>query len=372
MSPAPASEPEILFQGSGRVRRVILNRPAALNALTHAMVRDLAEILDRWQHDDTVGCVLLTGAGDRGLCAGGDIVAIHRDAQAGGHESADFWRDEYRLNARISHYPKPFVAIMDGVVLGGGVGVSAHAGIRVVTERSRIGMPETGIGFVPDVGGTHLLSRAPGETGTHLALTGALMSGADAIWAGFADHFVPSADLPTLTAALSAALNDDAAAEADAVVRRFAVPAPDSQLAADRDWIDAAYHGDEVAEILGRLDAMPGEEAMRAAELIRAKSPTALVTTLASLRRARALGSLEEVLDQEYRVSLATLRWPDLAEGIRAQLIDKDRNPAWNPATLAEVDRTAVERSFAELGDDELGLGDPAGRAAPASGTGTH
>ncbi len=367
MSTAFTDEPEIILQRSGRVGRVILNRPAALNALTHGMILALAEALETWEHDDAIACVLLTGAGERGLCAGGDIVEIYRDAQSGGHASAKFWRDEYLLNARISTYPKPYIAIMDGVVLGGGVGISAHAEIRVVTERSRIGMPETGIGFVPDVGGTYLLSRAPGEVGTHLGLTGAHMGAADAIWAGFADHFVPSADLPALVDALTAA----PAPDADALVRRFAVPAPDSPLAAQRDWIDAAYRGGDVLAILDRLEASEQEPARRAAELLRAKSPTAITTTLAALRRAATLGTLEEVLDQEYRVSLAALGWPDLAEGIRAQLIDKDRNPAWDPATLADVDRSEVERSFAQLGDRELGLGRQAGRTSPAGATGT-
>ncbi|MBM4569359.1 enoyl-CoA hydratase/isomerase family protein, partial [Rhodococcus hoagii] len=185
-------EPEVLVERVGALGRITLNRPKAINALNHAMVRSMAAALLEWADDDAVDAVLLTGAGERGLCAGGDIVSIYHDARDGGSGSKDFWRDEYVLNAAIARYRKPYVAIMDGIVMGGGVGVSAHGNVRVVTERSTIGMPEVGIGFVPDVGGTYLLSRAPGELGTHVALTTARMSAGDAIACGFADHFVPS------------------------------------------------------------------------------------------------------------------------------------------------------------------------------------
>lgn len=179
--PAPDSgpEPEVLVHTEGRAGFLTLNRPRAINALTHAMVRRIDEALTAWEHDPAVETVVIRGAGERGLCAGGDIRAIHDDARAGGTATPDFWRDEYRLNAKIARYPKPYVAFMDGIVMGGGVGVSGHGSVRIVTERSRIAMPETGIGFVPDVGGTYLLSRAPGELGTHLALTGAQADAAD-------------------------------------------------------------------------------------------------------------------------------------------------------------------------------------------------
>jgi enoyl-CoA hydratase len=238
---------------------------------------------------------------------------------------------------------------MDGLVLGGGVGVSAHGSVRIVTERTKVGMPETGIGFVPDIGGTWLLSRAPGELGTHLALTAGQASGADAVALGLADYFVPSDRLPALAAAL-------AGEPAEAAARRFAADVPPSPLAAQQDWIDQCYAGDSVEEILRRLEAHPAPAARGAAEAIRAKSPTALKVTLASLRRARGLGSLEEALDQEYRVSLRCLAGPDLPEGVRAQLVDKDRTPRWNPPVLEEVTEAQVEACFAGLGPRELGL----------------
>lgn len=185
----------VLLHTEGRVLHITLNRPRALNALTHSMVCHIDDALTGAAGDEAVVAVVIRGAGDRGLCAGGDIRSIYEDARAGRRASVDFWRDEYRLNARIARFPKPYVALMDGIVMGGGVGVSAHGGVRVVTERSRVAMPETGIGFVPDVGGTYLLSRAPGELGTHLALTGRAVGAADAILCGLADHFVPSHSL---------------------------------------------------------------------------------------------------------------------------------------------------------------------------------
>ncbi|WP_198416007.1 MULTISPECIES: enoyl-CoA hydratase/isomerase family protein [unclassified Cryobacterium] len=342
LSEPEVSEPEILLRRSGRVGQIILNRPAAMNALTHAMITRISAVLTGWTDDDEVQTVLLTGSGERGLCAGGDIVSIYRGAQGSGADAARFFADEYRMNAQIHRYPKPYLAVMDGIVLGGGVGVSGHGGIRVVTERTRLGMPETGIGFVPDVGGTYLLSRAPGELGTHLALTAAFATGADAIMLGLADHFVPSDRLPELIRSLSGR----GAAEAVAAVADTPPPAP---LLAERDWIDECYAFDDVRQILAALQRSPVEAAQAAAALIRTKSPTALAVTLASLRRARALPSLEAVLEQEYRVSLRFLEGTEMQEGIRAQVIDKDRRPRWSPATLDEVSTDAVAACFAPL-----------------------
>lgn len=344
-----ANEPEVLVERVGALGRITLNRPRAINALNHAMVQAMASALLEWADDESVGAVLLTGAGERGLCAGGDIVSIYHDAREGGSGSKDFWRDEYVLNAAIARYGKPYVAIMDGIVMGGGVGVSAHGNVRVVTERSTVGMPEVGIGFVPDVGGTYLLSRAPGELGTHIALTTARLSAGDAIACGFADHFVPSDRLAEFEQALAEGSVEDALA-------RFAQPAPASDLAAQRAWIDAAYAADTVEEIVANLQGSGVAEAAAAAEQILAKSPTAAKVTLRALRQARELDTLEAVLDQEYRVSLACLGSHDLVEGIRAQVVEKDRNPAWSPSTLEAVTDEHVDRFFESLGDAELGL----------------
>ncbi|MEU4930530.1 enoyl-CoA hydratase/isomerase family protein [Streptomyces yokosukanensis] len=343
----------VLFHTTGRAAHITLNRPRALNALTHTMVRRIDEALTAWEHDPAVETVVITGAGERGLCAGGDIRAVHDDARDGdGTASAAFWRDEYHLNARIARYPKPYVSLMDGIVMGGGVGISAHGSVRIVTERSRVAMPETGIGFVPDVGGTYLLALAPGELGTHLALTGAQIGAADALLCGLADHYVPSA-------ALGAFVDDLAELPVPDVLAWHVQPPPQGELSDQREWIDSCYAAGTVEEIAHRLFAHGGPEAKEAAETLMAKSPTALKVTLAALRRARRLGPLERVLDQEYRVSCAALRTPDLVEGVRAQIIDKDRDPHWSPATLVEVSDAEVERFFAPLGDRELGLAGP-------------
>lgn len=340
---------EVLVRRAGRLGHLILNRPKAMNALTRPMVRRMASALDAWETDAGVETVLLTGAGDRGLCAGGDIVGMYHDALAGGSESRLFWRDEYHLNARIGGYPKPYVAFMDGVVLGGGIGVSAHGGARIVTERTRFGMPEVGIGFAPDVGGAFLLSRAPGELGTHLAMTGGMGSGADAIALGFADHYVHSDWLP----ALATALETTPAAEAIAAV---AMPTPESSLVAQRDWIDRCYAGDDAAVIVGRLQDSAVPEAREAASVILTKSPTGVSVALEAVRRARRLETLEEALDQDFRVSNRFIENPEMIEGIRAQVIDKDRRPQWSPATIGGVARSDVEAYFASLGNQELGL----------------
>lgn len=346
---AEAQEAPVLTRREGHAGIIILNRPEAINALTTEMVHLIQEALDDWAADDEVQTVVLTGAGERGLCAGGDIVSLWRDAKAGGTEAAEFWAAEYRLNAAISRYPKPYVALMDGIVLGGGIGLSAHGETRVVTERSSIGMPETGIGFLPDVGGTWLLSRAPGEIGTHLALTAGSVGPGDALAVGLADHYVASEDLPALLEAL-------ATTPAQEAVERFAAPAPESDLLAARGWIDEAYAGDDVQTIVDRLRERPEEAAHKAADRISTKSPTSLAITLRALREARGMGSLEEALAQEYRLALRCHAGHDFVEGVRAQVVDKDRKPSWDPSSLADVTPEQVTSYFAPLGDQELDL----------------
>jgi enoyl-CoA hydratase len=343
------TEPTVLISRDGRAGHIVLNRPKAINALTHEMVDLIQAALDEWVDDPSVRTVVLTGSGERGLCAGGDIVSLYRDGLAHGTASAAFWAAEYRLDAAIADYPKPFVAIMDGIVLGGGIGLSAHAGVRVVTERSKIGMPETGIGFFPDVGGTYLLSRAPGELGTHLALTAGSVRAGDAIAVGLADWYVESGRLPSLIASLATLDPADALAA-------VASEAPASGLLADREWIDAAYEGDDAVKIHARLAGSEVEAARDTAVVLAAKSPTSVKVTLRALRNAADLPSLREALDQEYRLSLRFHGSHDFLEGVRAQVIDKDRNPQWSPARLDDVVEETVAAYFAGLGADELGL----------------
>lgn len=358
MTGESGSHAPVLFRREGHAGYVVLNRPKAINALTHEMVDLIHPQLEEWARDDDVEVVVLTGAGERGLCAGGDIVALWRSAKAGDDAAADFWAAEYRLNNLIKHYPKPYVAIMDGIVLGGGIGLSAHGETRIVTERSSIGMPETGIGYLPDVGGTWLLSRAPGETGTHLGLTAGSVEAGDAIAIGLADHYVPSDRIDGLLDALATKAPADAVAE-------VAEPAPDAPLQAARGWIDECYAGDDAAAIIERLRAHPDEAAQRAGAKVAAKSPTSVTVTLAALRRAVAYRDLAQALATEYRLSLRFHAHHDFVEGIRAQVVDKDRTPTWEPASVADVTTADVEAFFAPLDGAELDLagtspGDPA------------
>lgn len=303
------------------------------------MVSIMADALSRWADDPQVRAVVLDGAGERGLCAGGDVVAIYHSARADGAEARRFWHQEYLLNDQIGGFPKPYVSLMDGIVMGGGVGVGAHANTRVVTDTTKMAMPEVGIGFIPDVGGTYLLSRAPGLLGLHAALTGAPFSGADALAMGFADHYVPHQQLAAFRAAV---INDGV----HAALHAFAVTPPPSDLGAQRDWIDECYAGQSVAEIVDALTGHANPQARAAAELITTRSPIAVSVTLAAVRRAGALPTLRDVLVQEFRVSCAALGSHDLVEGIRAQLVDKDRNPQWSPSTLAEVSAADIDAYF--------------------------
>ncbi|MFW0790072.1 enoyl-CoA hydratase/isomerase family protein [Gordonia sp. CPCC 205333] len=350
----------VLSSVTGSAAALVLNRPSSINALDHEMAGIIDERLRAWEADDSVAAVVIAGAGERGFCAGGDIVAIHADAnELSGRDAANpatdadaaacgsalFWADEYRLNDYISRYPKPYVALMDGIVMGGGVGISAHGNTRVVTDRTRLAMPEVGIGFVPDVGGTHLLARVPNEFGTYLALTTSALSGADAIALGLADHYVPAAALDDFCAAVASGSVGDALAA-------HARTPPVSTLVEQAEWISEAFAQGSVAEVVAACRAVGTDAATKAADKIASKSPTALTVTLRSLREAKSSAALADSLRTEYRVSLRALLHPDLAEGIRAQVIDKDRNPSWRPASLDDVSAETVDEFFEPLPDD--------------------
>lgn len=346
----PMTDPEspVRYENRGRLGVITLNRPKAVNALTQEMLHLIGETLDAVERDPDVTAVAVTGAGDRGLCAGGDIVALHRAATGGDpSEGVRFFRVEYALDHRISSFPKPYLPIMSGLVLGGGVGISAPGSHRIATDSTRTGMPETGIGFSPDVGGLHFLARAPGLSGTHLALTGGHIDGADALHVGLADHYVSDAAVPGLLAALETAGD---AEEVGAIVGRFDEPAPAPALREAAPWIDRTYDADTVEEIVQNLhEAADGHDAdeppARALAALRRHSPTGLKTALEGLRRAPRL-SLAQTLEQDFRTSCHALAGHDLAEGIRAQVVDKDRNPRWRPATLEKVSREAVLAFF--------------------------
>lgn len=342
---------DVLVKVDNGIGLITLNRPKAINSLTHPMVTAIDAALRQWERDDAVTAVVISGAGERGLCAGGDVVAIYHDAKAGGDQSRRFWHDEYLLNAAIGRYPKPYVALMDGITMGGGVGISAHGSVRVVTDTTKMAMPEVGIGFIPDVGGTYILARTPGRLGLHAALTGAPFSGPDAIAMGFADHYVPHAGLGAFTEMI---VRDGV----DAALSAYAEEPPPSSLLAEQEWIDRCYAGDTVADIVAALrddDAAGGNDdgaAAKAADLISTRSPVALSVTLRAVRQAADLATLEDVLVQEFRTSCASLRSHDLVEGIRAQLVDKDRNPQWSPASLDAVTAADVDAYFAPAQPD--------------------
>nr|WP_235483472.1 enoyl-CoA hydratase/isomerase family protein [Leifsonia sp. Leaf325] len=345
-APAHAAEPEVLASVTDGVGRITLNRPRALNALSYAMVGVITGHLEAWRDDAEVALVVLDGAGDRGFCAGGDIRALWENATVGSNsDSRTFFREEYRLNALIARYPKPVVALMDGITMGGGIGLAGHASIRIVTERSKLAMPETRIGFSPDVGGTWLLGRAPGELGTFLGLNAATMDAADAIAAGFADYLVPSESLPHLLQALQERADPGSPPE---IVLLFDETPEASELEAQRGWIDACYSAPTVAGIIERLRDRPEPDAARAAAELATLSPTGLTATLAGIRSARAATTLEQALESEYRAVAWLIEQPDLREGIRAQVVDKDRAPRWNPATLADIDTDAVLAAIAQ------------------------
>jgi enoyl-CoA hydratase/carnithine racemase len=336
---------EILTRVDGGVGLITLNRPKAINSLTHTMVNAMSPVLTEWERDDDIRAVLVSGAGDRGLCAGGDVIAIYHSGRADGAEARQFWYDEYLLNGQIGRYTKPYVALMNGITMGGGVGVAAHGSVRIVTETTKMAMPEVGIGFIPDVGGTMILSHAPGLLGIHAALTGAPFSGADAIAMGFADHFVPHDKLADFTEAV---IKDGI----DAALAAHAVEPPASPLLAQRDWIDDCYAGETVEDIIAALRGHDAGPANDAANLIATRSPISVSVALEAIRRAAKLDTLEDVLRQEYRTSCGSLRSHDLVEGIRAQLVDKDRNPKWSPASFAAVTPSDIEAYFAPADPD--------------------
>jgi len=344
MNVVTSVEPDLVVRREGAAGVIRLNRPKALNALTLEMTRGIARALDGFEADPAVALVVLEGAGERGLCAGGDIRGLYESAKQGGDLGKIFWREEYILNARIARFPKPYVAYMDGLVMGGGVGLAGHASHRIVTEKTRVAMPEVSLGFFPDVGGTWLLSRAPGELGTYFGLTGLTMNGADAVSSGLADVLIATADWPALRAALAdLAPGADAARVMDAI-KRFAGADETGPVTRQRGLIDRAFAHDNVEEIIAALEPDGSDFAQTTLKALREKSPRGLKVTLKLLRLARESTSLEQCLSREYLAALEVFESSDFVEGIRATIIDRDRNPKWQPPDLAGVTPDIVAR----------------------------
>jgi enoyl-CoA hydratase len=345
MNSGPNALPVSVFK-EGCVGRIRLNRPKALNSLTLEMVRLIANALGVFENDSTVACILLDGEGSRGLCAGGDIRAIHESGQRQDGEAERFWREEYILNARIAAFPKPYIAIMDGITMGGGIGLAAHGSRRIVTERSKIAMPEVGIGFVPDVGGTWLLSRAPGELGTYLGLTGEIIGGGEAIRAGLADIMVPSERLSGMIDTLSSLGQGAAPDDIQGILRSYSRQANDEPLWQYRAIIDVCFAHDDIEGIVSSLRGATGDFAQKTLASLLVKSPTSLKVALRLLRLARN-SSLEDCLLREYRAAVRCLRGHDFYEGVRAAVIDKDRKPRWQPDSIEAVSATDVDHYLA-------------------------
>ncbi|MEZ2131100.1 MULTISPECIES: enoyl-CoA hydratase/isomerase family protein [unclassified Sinorhizobium] len=335
---------EVIIERRGSAGLIRLNRPKALNSLTLGMVRTIADALARFAEDREIGSVIVNGEGERGLCAGGDIRLLHTAGRNGTGEAEAFWRAEFQLNHQIAHYRKPYIPLMDGITMGGGVGLSSHGSHRIVTERTRLAMPETGIGYFPDIGATWLLSHAPGEIGTWMGLTGLDIGAAGAIYAGLADHCLDSAKLPDITTAISALPPGISDIELHALLTRASVDPGASSLASHRDVIDRTFRFDSVEAILAALEKEPGEFAAETRRVILTRSPTSLKLTLRLLRAGRASADLAECLDRELGACLQILHNPDFYEGVRAAVIDKDRNPKWQPARIEDTEDRLIDR----------------------------
>ncbi|MEL6766387.1 MAG: enoyl-CoA hydratase/isomerase family protein [Pseudomonadota bacterium] len=358
-----AAGEDIRFERRGRLGLVTLNRPKALNALTHAMVLALEAVLERWAVDPSVEVVAIMGAGDRAFCAGGDIRALYEAGRPGGERGRanfGFYADEYRLNTKIKRFPKPYVALMDGIVMGGGVGVSLHGSLRIATERTVFAMPETGIGLFPDVGATYFLPRLPGETGLWLGLTGARLKGEAAVRAGLCDHLLPAHKLDwmldwlaegrwsTPPAGRTLTLCED---DAEGGFADHVRPAG----LAEQAGIDRAFAARSLNGVLDRLEGVGSDWAKAQVSAILSKSPTCTALAFRQIRAGAALG-FEECMRLEYRLARFCMTHGDFYEGVRATIIDKDGAPRWQPATLDAVDADVIEAAFAPLGADELPL----------------
>jgi enoyl-CoA hydratase len=354
MTKAGVAEPDLIVRREGGAGVIRLNRPKTINAMTLEMSEGVDRALDQFAADPGVALILLEGAGERGLCAGGDIRGLWESSKAGGDLGKRFWSQEYVMNARIAKYPKPYVAYMDGLVMGGGVGLSAHSSHRVVTERTKLAMPEVGLGFFPDVGGTWLLSHSPGEIGTYFGLTGQTMNGPDAVYSGFADAVIPSAKWPALRDDLTKVRPGTHPDEVRTLMDGFGTGETAGPVAAKQASIDAWFAHDRMQDIIAALKQDGSELAQSTLKTLGEKSPRGMVVTLKLLRLARSARSLEECLVREYRAALEVFRSDDFREGVRAAVIDKDRNPKWSPPRIEDVTSEMVARYFAEIGADEL------------------
>lgn len=338
---------DVLFSVEGGVVEITLNRPEALNALTLEMAQLLYERLSGWATDDTVRAVVMRGAGDRAFCAGGDIRALYDAKQTGDPLLRAFFWSEYRLNHLVYHYPKPYIALIDGIAMGGGVGLSVHAGTRIASEATMFAMPETGIGLFPDVGGSYFLPRCPGALGMYLALTGARLRAADCLYAGIADHYVEAAQHDSFVACLRESN------VIETIVDSIEGDPGQAPLGDNRETIDRCFVGDNVEAIQAALQAEGSGFAEKSLKAMAGKSPTSQKIACRQLGEGARM-DFDSCMVMEFRLSQHIMAAHDFFEGVRALIVDKDNAPHWHPHTLAAVDDTAVETYFAPLGDQDL------------------
>jgi enoyl-CoA hydratase len=356
---------EIRIQRCGGLVVVTLNRPHVLNALSVRMCQALDDGLRRWRDDPGVHAVLIKGAGDRAFCAGGDIRWLYETLMARGEDVAlGFYRLEYPMNARLHHFPKPYIALLDGITMGGGVGVSVHGSHRVVTERTAFAMPETGIGLFPDVGATYVLPRLPGALGMYLGLTGARLGAADCLLAGIGSCYVPAGRLDELEGALAEAdLSKNARSTVEGVLDRFRADPGPPPIVEHMERIDCCYGKGELDAVMRALEKEPTGWGRAQRETLATKSPTSLAVTFRQLRQGATL-NFDEAMRLEYRLVHRFVAGHDFREGVRALIIDKDNRPKWRPASLENVTAADVEAYFRPLSRGELQLngGDRAGQ----------
>lgn len=333
----------------GKIGRITLNRPKAMNALTYEMCLEIETALDAWRHDDAVKMLLIDAAGERAFCAGGDIAEMYATGKAGDYSyGRKFWRDEYRMNAKLFEFPKPVASLMQGFIMGGGVGVGCHGDLRIVSETSQIAMPECGIGLVPDVGGSMILAAAPGRLGEYIGSTGARLGAEDSIHAGFADYYIPEADWPALVSALVTTGDS-------ALVKAAAKTPPTGKLKAQEAEIERHFAGETLADIIRSLKSDDTEFSANTLKTLTRNAPLSMACSIEMIHRLRGSRDIRRALGLEYRFTHRSMQHADFIEGIRAAIIDKDRNPNWKH-TLDDAIDMDVAKMLLPLGADALNL----------------
>jgi len=349
------SDAEVLFEERGNIGLITLNRPKALNSLTHTMCVEIKRQLDEWRVTPSVKAVVVVGAGDKAFCAGGDVVKVSKSVQAGTREWRDFFHDEYLMNIAIHEFPKPYISLVDGIAMGGGVGVSIPGDFWVATEKTMFAMPETGLGLIPDVGGSWFLPRLPGEAGMYLALTGARIKAPDLYALGIASHVVKSQDINPVILALSKTEIKCVDCVRVVLDKFHADPEP-APMALHFEEIDGAFSGVRIDEILHMLELDESEWSQQQFKFLMKKSPTSLKVTFEQLRHGFALDDFRENMCMEFRIVSHLMQGHDFHEGVRAILVDKDNAPVWKPASLDMVSDESIKAHFENLGADELDI----------------